>query len=238
MRVYFREVAWVNGVSGFSHPFVFFGVFPCVWVFPTPSYHMLCNYHTSFRVTPTTHSLERSLAPPRRSLTSPRLASPSPEATTRKQRDDLDDDQHPRLQPRTLEKPTPAPHKSSTSRQPRRPRRPRRRPEPPPTPSNTTKVVNQRPPRRPRRPRRQPTQPPTPSNMLEHADVPHHRPQRRPASRPSSRPADAPTSSNTRKARTIDTHHGHKTSTSRPRTNHHTTSPVTVAKHTPAKPVG
>src|SRR5690625_6616881 len=30
---------------------------------------MLCNYHTSFRVTPTTHSLERSLTPPRRSLT-------------------------------------------------------------------------------------------------------------------------------------------------------------------------
>src|SRR5699024_9240992 len=69
IRVCFREMAWVNGVSGVLHPFVFFGVFPCVWVFPTPSYHMLCNYHTSFRVTPTTHSLTRSLTPPSRSLT-------------------------------------------------------------------------------------------------------------------------------------------------------------------------
>src|SRR5699024_6271557 len=69
IRVCFREMAWVNSVSGVLHPFLFFGVFPCVWVFPTPSYHMLCNYHTSFRVTPTTHSLTHSLTPPRRSLT-------------------------------------------------------------------------------------------------------------------------------------------------------------------------
>ena len=93
---------------------------------------MLCNYHTSFRVTPTTHSLTHS-------LTKPRLASPSPEATTRKQRDDQVSGQQPRSQPRTLDKPTPAPHKSSTSRQSRRPRRPRRRPAGAPTPVNTQK---------------------------------------------------------------------------------------------------
>ena len=118
---------------------VFSRVFPCVWVFPTPSYHMLCNYHTSFRVTPTTHSLERSLTPPRRSLTPPRRASPTPEATTRKQRGDRDDSHHLNPQPQTLNKPTPAPHKSSTSRQPRRPRRPRRRPLGATTPLNTQK---------------------------------------------------------------------------------------------------
>ena len=132
-------VVWVSSVSGFSHPFVFFGVFPCVWVFPTPSYHMLCNYHTSFRVTPTTHSLERSLAPPRRSLTPPRLASPTREATNHGHHVDLDDDQHPHPHPRTPNKPTPAPQKSSTSRQPRRPRRPRRRPLGATTPLNTQK---------------------------------------------------------------------------------------------------
>ena len=107
-------------------------VFPCVWVFPTPSYHMLCNYHTSFRVTLTTHSLERSLTPPR-------LASPTRETTNHGHHDDLDDDQHPRPHPRTPNKPTPAPHKSSTSTQPRRPRRPRRRPLGAATPLNTQK---------------------------------------------------------------------------------------------------
>ena len=113
-------------------PFVFFGVFPYVWVFPTPPYHMLCNYHTSFRVTPTTHSLTHSLTQPRRSLTprKPRLTDT---------RDDLDDDQHPHPQPRTPNKPTPAPQKSSTSFQPRRPRRPRRRPLGATTPLNTQK---------------------------------------------------------------------------------------------------
>ena len=112
---------WVSSVSGFSHPFVFFGVFPCVWVFPTPSYHMLCNYHTSFRVTPTTHSLERSLAPPRRSLTPPRrsltpprLASPTREATNHGHHVDLDDDQHPT---HTLEHPK-SPPQHHKSRQP------------------------------------------------------------------------------------------------------------------------
>ena len=155
----FSWVVWVNGVSGFSRPFVFFGVFPCVWVFPTPSYHMLCNYHTSFRVTPTTHSLERSLAPPRRSLTSPRLASPTRETTSHVHHDDLDDDQNPRLQPRTLEKPTPPPQKSSTSTQPRRPRRPRRLPIGATTPLNTQKSSTSR---QPRRPRRRPATPPHP----------------------------------------------------------------------------
>ena len=67
------------------------------------------------------------------------LASPTPEATTRKQQDDLDDTHQPRPHPRTLEKPTPAPQKSSTSDQPRRPRRPRRRPLGAATPLNTQK---------------------------------------------------------------------------------------------------
>ena len=156
-------------------------------------------------------------------------------AASHKQRDDRDDDQHPRPQPRTLEKPTPAPHKSSTSRQPRRPRRPGRRPLGAATPSNTQKSSAYK---QPRRPRRQPTQPPTPSNMLEHANSPHHRHQRRPAPRPEPRPAGTPIPSNTRKASTIDTHHSHKATTSRPRTDHHTPSPNTMAKHTPAKPDG
>src|SRR5699024_9164944 len=122
-------MAWVNSVSGVLHPFVFFGVFPCVWVFPTPSYHMLCNYHTSFRVTPTTHSLTHSLTPPR-------LASPTRKPRLTVTRGDQVSGHHLNPQPRTLNKPTPAPHKSSTSRQPRRPRR---RPATPPTPVNTHK---------------------------------------------------------------------------------------------------
>ena len=129
------------------------------------------------------------------------LASPTPEATTRKQQDDLDDTHQPRPHPRTLEKPTPAPQKSSTSDQPRRPRRPRRRPAHPPTPSNT----------------------------LEHAHSPHHRHPPRPATRPTPRPAGTPTPSNTRKTSPIDTNHGHKATTNTHRTDHHTPSPSTVA---------
>src|SRR5699024_920809 len=129
IRVCFREMAWVNSVSGVLHPFVFFGVFPCVWVFPTPSYHMLCNYHTSFRVTPTTHSLTHSLTPSR-------LASPTRKPRLTVTRDDQVSGHHHNPHPRTLNKPTPAPQKSSTSRQPRRPRR---RPATPPTSVNPQK---------------------------------------------------------------------------------------------------
>ena len=217
---------------------VFSRVFPCVWVFPTPSYHMLCNYHTSFRVTPTTHSLERSLTPPRRSLTPPRRASPTPEATTRKQRGDRDDSHHLNPQPQTLNKPTPAPHKSSTSRQPRRPRRPRRRPLGATTPLNTQKSSTYKQPgdlddgqhTRPR--------PRTPSNtqivrtidtnhdqrgdphlgqrtnhVIEHAHSPHHRHPQRPQDDPhhSHRARSRHrTRSNTVEAHTIDSSSGQR----------------------------
>src|SRR5699024_1650051 len=89
-----------------------------------------------------------------------------------------------------------------------------------------------------RRPRRRPAGTPTTSNMLEHANVPHHRHQPRPAPRPTRRPAAPPTPLNTLVACTIDTCNGHKSSTSRQHTVHHTPSPETVAKHTPAKPDG
>ena len=100
---------------------------------------------------------------------------------------------------------------------------------------STTKVVHQQ---ATRRPRRRPAHPPTPSNTLEHADSPHHRHQRRPSPRPTPRTAAPPISSNTRMPSSIDTHHGHTATTSRQRSDHPTTSPITVAKDTPAKPDG
>src|SRR5699024_11171022 len=89
-------------------------------------------------------------------------------------------------------------------------------------------------PRRPRRPRRRPAGAATPVNTQKSPtnkqpgdlnDGQHTRPHPR-------------TCSNTQIARAIDTHHGHKATTSRQRTDHHTPSPNTVAKHTPAKPDG
>src|SRR5699024_11650848 len=108
--------------------------------------------------------------------------------------------------PRTLNNPTPAPHKSPTSRQPRRPRRPRRRPAGAATPSNTQKSPTNKQP-----------------DDLNDGQQPRPHPR---------------TCSNTHIARAIDTHHGHKATTSRQHTVHHTPSPETVAKHTPAKPDG
>src|SRR5699024_4376577 len=60
-------------------------------------------------------------------------ASPTRKPRLTVTRDDQVSGHHLNPQPRTLNKPTPAPQKSSTSRQPRRPRRPRRRPATPPT---------------------------------------------------------------------------------------------------------
>src|SRR5699024_4503741 len=121
-------------------------------------------------------------------------------------RDDQVSGHHLNPHPRTLNKPTPAPQKSSTSRQPRRPRRPRRRPATPPTLVNTHKS-------------------PTNKQPDDRDDGQQARPHPR-------------TCSNTHIARTLDTRNSHKATTSRQHTDHHTPSPNTVAKHTPAKPDG
>src|SRR5699024_5225215 len=63
-------------------------------------------------------------------------ASPTRKPRLTVTRDDQVSGHHLNPHPRTLNKPTPAPQKSSTSRQPRRPRR---RPATPPTPVNTQK---------------------------------------------------------------------------------------------------
>src|SRR5699024_964014 len=121
IRVCFREMAWVNGVSGVLHPFVFFGVFPCFPPHPTTCCVTITHLSVS-RQRPTaspTASHHRGAASPTRK---PRLTVT---------RDDQVSGHHLNPHPRTLNKPTPAPQKSSTSRQPRRPRR---RPATPPTP--------------------------------------------------------------------------------------------------------
>src|SRR5699024_2620942 len=82
----------------------------------------------------TTHSLTHSLTPSR-------LASPTRKPRLTVTRDDQVSGHHLNPHPRTLNKPTPAPQKSSTSRQPRRPRR---RPATPPTPVNTQKSSTSR----------------------------------------------------------------------------------------------
>src|SRR5699024_3598350 len=130
-------------------------------------------------------------------------ASPTRKPRLTVTRDDKVSGHHLNPHPRTLEKPTPAPQKSSTSRQPRRPRR---RPATPPTPVNTHKSSTNKQPG-------------------DRDDGQHTRPHPR-------------TCSNTQIARAIDTHHGHKATTSRQHTVHHTPSPNTVAKHIPAKPDG
>ena len=66
-------------------------------------------------------------------------ASPTRKPRLTVTRDDQVSGHHLNPHPRTLNKPTPAPHKSSTSRQPRRPQRPRRRPAGATTPVNTQK---------------------------------------------------------------------------------------------------
>src|SRR5699024_5580549 len=120
-------------------------------------------------------------------------ASPTRKPRLTVTRDDQVSGHHLNPHPRTLNKPTPAPQKSSTSRQPRRPRRPRRRPAGAATPVNTQKS-------------------PTNKQPDDLNDGQHTRPHPR-------------TCSNTHIARAIDTHHGHKATTSRQHTDHHTPSP-------------
>src|SRR5699024_8886733 len=76
------------------------------------------------------------------------------------------------------------------------------------------------------------------AHNLEHQRSPHHRHRRRPARRPRPRPPVTPTESNTLVEHTIDNDNGHTQTTQRPPTDSPTTSPETVAKDTPAKPVG
>src|SRR5699024_6556604 len=77
-------------------------------------------------------------------------ASPTRKPRLTVTRDDQVSGHHLNPHPRTLNKPTPAPQKSSTSRQPRRPRQlpathpTRRRPGTPPTPSNTLEPARTR----------------------------------------------------------------------------------------------
>src|SRR5699024_4376578 len=158
IRVCFREMAWVNGVSGVLHPFVFFGVFPCVWVFPTPSYHMLCNYHTSFRVTPTTHSLTHSLtntqASPHRHARRPGQRPPPQPTTSNTQQ------AHPSTTKVVHQQATQTTETTQTTTS---------------NPTHTREHAQVAHQQATRRPRRRPTSPPTPSNMLEHAHSPHPR---------------------------------------------------------------
>src|SRR5699024_5730833 len=76
------------------------------------------------------------------------------------------------------------------------------------------------------------------AHNVEHQRSPRHQHRRRPARRPRPRPPVTPTESNNLVEHTIDNDNGHTQTTQRPPTDSPTTSPNTVAKDTPAKPVG
>src|SRR5699024_9240993 len=101
-------------------------------------------------------------------------ASPTRKPRLTVTRDDQVSGHHLNPHPRTINKPTPAPQKSSTSRQPRRPRRPTRLPSTPPSLANTHESPTSKHPDDRDDGQRARPHPRSRSNTLEHADSPRH----------------------------------------------------------------